>query len=368
MAINTAKTAEEKAAEKAAEKARRAFDKEVVEINALDERKYNTTKLYVRDAEQILAAAQDEPEFLIKGAITKSSLFMIQGDPESLKSWLAYDLALAGAHQREWLDFDAPDPFSTLILNFDNPDWELGRRLKKLGLKPEDKNTIHAHLLGDARVPEGLPALLQLPEGLDALLFIADELKPDLIVVDSLRQSHFGEEESSSDAMRLMSAFKAISAAAHGATVILLHHLRKMQQGKKRARGESIQEARGSTEFIASLDGSITVTREGAKEENQAVAIWGKTRGWNPPEALERAFRVVDEGNETYVEQTKTNFSNLIEVLKGGPLTKMELCKELNMDVKQLSRLVGRAKAAELIQDAKRSGENSTRRIELKKK
>lgn len=367
MATTTTKTEAELKAEveKLEAKRKKALDKEIAELNAQDAIIYGVKSFYIKGAAAILASAKDQTDFLIEGAIPRGSLVMFQGDPESLKSWLAYDLAIAGAQQRQWLDFPAPEPFSTLILNYDNPDWELGRRLKRMGLQDIDK--ISAHSLGDKRPPEDLPALLQLPECIEALLFLMDSLKPDLVIVDSLRQSHFGEEESSSDAMRLMSAFKSMSAAGHGSTIILLHHLRKQQQGQKRRRGESAstQEARGSTEFIASLDASVSVTREEHPEEKRGIAFWGKTRGWNPPVKIERSFRVIDKGTDTMVEQIRSDFSTLAKALSDGPKTKTELCRIMDLELRQVSRLVGRAKAAGFVKDAPRRTDDMPRKIQL---
>lgn len=312
----------------------------------------NLISTYLEDAATLLASASLETKFLFKNSIPEQGICFLAGKPGSHKSWLAYHAAISVARHEPWLGFEncTDQAGSALILNFDNPSHELGRRFLRLGLKPDDP--VYFHSMASKLLPAGIPAMLQLPPALEPLMHITYRLKPRLIVVDSYRQSHVCNEHDSSEMGRVMSCLKQL--ASTGATVLVLHHLRKQGQvrGKKQ---DDDQPLRGSTEIEASAD-SIFLVKNGYIE-------LVKSRGWQP-KVTKCEFSVLDEGDSTIV-RSREDFETLIAILKDGPMTKTAIREAIGLNKTSCARLCTRAVEAGIIEDAPRRSGSSDRCMQL---
>lgn len=226
-------------------------------------------------------AASLKTAFLIEGAIPSRDLTIMTAPPGSMKSWLVYDLVMAVVRGRSWLGFDAPAAGKALVLNYDNPVGEVGRRFTRLGLSAQDEGKIFFH-----SVDVGLR--LQLPENYDNLLAVVRHLDPAIIMIDSMRQAHTSDENDSQDMGKIMGQLKGLY--AWGAAVVVCHHS-TIGTGRTRGSGE--------------IDGSVTchITLEGD------TARWEKHRSWEqrPPTmpAWEEGVRfgVRDVGDRTVVDR-----------------------------------------------------------------
>lgn len=236
---------------------------------------------WIVGAAQMLRAASAKTAFLIEGAIPARDLTMITAPPGSLKSWIAYDLCLAVAQQREWLGIGVPAaPGSALVLNFDNPTAECGRRFMRLGMRPDD--AIHFHSVDVGK-------RLLLPDDHEDILAIVEKLQPRVVLIDSMRQAHTAEENSSKEMGIVMAMCKSLY--GYGASVIVVHHSVKGNGGA----------ARGSGEIDASITAHISVDGD--------VARWAKHRSWEvrpptmPPWEEGVRFAVEDVGDRTFVRR-----------------------------------------------------------------
>jgi RecA-family ATPase len=202
---------------------------------------------------------------------------MIIGAPHTAKSWLAYDLALSVATGRMWLGI-APDVTGrVLICNYDNPEPEVGRRFKRLGMTAADP--IHFHSC--------LSAPLQLPRATDELAGIVSRLRPVLIVYDSFRQAHTADENDSGEMADLMGRIKRIGTRS-GAASVIVHHVAKASEGAITSRGAG--------EIDGSADARIVVAGD--------TATWTKHRTWPMKPADEPIhFEVVDVGEATQLRR-----------------------------------------------------------------
>jgi RecA-family ATPase len=241
------------------------------------------------NAGAMLAAAQSKPLFLVDQMIPAGAITLMVGIPGAKKSWLAYSLALATARGGEWLGKtvtpwgEEPEGCETvgapvLVLNFDNPTPECGRRFKRLGMTPDDP--IHFHSV------EIDP--LRLPKSAESLRAIVSHVRPALVVVDSLRQAHDSDENSSSDMAVVMGALKQLYVG--NAAVVIVHHATSNADGNTKARG--------SGEILASADAQITVSYD--VDEECDNALWAKHRSWEiTDEEASVDFELVDEGEST---------------------------------------------------------------------
>lgn len=237
-------------------------------------------------ARDMLAAAQLEPAFLVKGLIPAGAITLMMGIPGAKKSWLAYSLALATARCAEWLGVPAVPPPGTsgavLILNYDNPTPECGRRFMRLGMTPEDPIHFHSVTLDPMRLPEAAADIRA----------VAQHFNPSLVVVDSFRQAHDSDENSSSDMAKVMGCYKQLYAS--GAAVVIVHHAKKSLPGMA-------ADARGSGEIKASADCEISVSYDEDAESD--IALWSKHRQWEIKDTdASIEFELVDFGESTILK------------------------------------------------------------------
>jgi RecA-family ATPase len=259
-------------------------------------RKALVLKEHVIDARQVLAKAKAKTDFIVENRIPRGAISMLAGPPGSSKSWLAYDLILSAlAGEPSWLGevMNIKRREEALILNFDNPTNELGRRMRRLGLG-YDESRIKFHS------PDR--NALKLPGSAEDLLAMVDAIKPTIVLCDSLRQSHTSDENDSGEMAEIMGHFKTWVQDS-GASVILIHHTNK----DTLATGTG--SVRGSVEIPASCDAIVEI---GRAEKGISEARWTKHRGWMLSEQDEsRRFRLIDEGDETFLEyvepRTKRN-------------------------------------------------------------
>lgn len=307
-------------------------------------------EVYIQSAAALLASAPLDTPFVIDQAIPNEGICFLAGRPGSMKSWLAYDAAIAVARRRPWLSFDVPKKGGVLVLNFDNPSHELGRRFRRLGLQPDDP--IFFHSPAAKLPPEGLPAMLQLPQAIEPIHMILGRLRPSLVIIDSYRQSHTGEEHSSQDMGRVMSCLRSM--AGFGCAMLVVHHLRKQGQQQKEDDEEPL---RGSTEIEASAD-SIMIAKDG-------VIALRKTRGWKPI-VTECDYLVEDneEDTRTFV-RTRGELNALIAVLEKKPLAAREITRKLGISSKAGERLIERAIIAGVVRRKPRTDARDRRLFEL---
>lgn len=303
-------------------------------------------QLYIQNSAELLAGARLDTPFVVDQTIPEQGICFLAGRPASMKSWLAYDMAIAVARGRPWLNFTVKKSGTVLVLNYDNPQHELARRFLRLGLRKRDK--IFFHSPATRLIGETFPSMLQLPGSLDHLLHpLLKFLQPDLIVVDSYRQSHTGDERSSQDMGRVMSCLRAMTAYA-GCALVVIHHLRKKDRGKEEDDEEPL---RGSTEIEASAD-AILIARGGHIDIT-------KTRGWVP--TADRADYVVrDQGDRTAV-RSPGEFDLMLSALRNAENRQLALRTigtQINMSQKDTALLMRAAVEKGYVKQLKTSGKD----------
>ena len=262
-------------------------DKERDEALAWEERKRHLTQPpTIVGPRAMLQAAKISTPFLVPGMIPAGAITLMVGEPGAKKSWLAYGLAIATAQGGKWLGrATTPQGASrnVLILNYDNPTNECGRRFARLGMAEDDPIYFHSVDVDP----------LRLPTHADDVLAIAQALRPSLVVIDSLRQAHDADENSSKEMAAVMSSFKALRSG--GCSVVIVHHA-----GKSALTMSAVGSARGSGEIVASADAQINVAK--SEQDDIDVAVWAKHRSWPMPMADESLeFEVADDGDATHV-------------------------------------------------------------------
>jgi RecA-family ATPase len=266
-------------------------DEELAARLAWDERKAQLCRApTLVGAADMLAAAQIKPRMLAEGFVPAGAITLIIGEPGAKKSWLAYALAIATAQGGTWLSAPVTPhgpSKAVLVLNYDNPTPECGRRFKRLGLQPTDPVWFHSVDLDPLRLPASIAELNA----------IVAYVRPSLVVIDSFRQAHTDDENSSKEMSIVMGHIKGFY--ADGAAVVVVHHA-----GKSNGLGasEGVGKARGSGEIAASADCIIEAKRVKSKEGDSEydVAVWTKHRSWEIAPCDESVpFELRDIGERT---------------------------------------------------------------------
>jgi RecA-family ATPase len=238
---------------------------------------------WMLDAKALLAKATLQTLFLADAAVPAGAITIFCGPPGAKKSWLAYSLAIAVAQGGEWLGSRVTPrgpTNNTLVLNYDNPTPELGRRFMRLGMQPDDPIHFHSVELDPFR----------LPQYADEVRALVSHYRPSLVIVDSLRQAQTEDENDSKVMADIMRTYKSLY--AHGAAVVIIHH------AGKGALTEGVNKVRGSSEIAGSADAVVDVIQ--ATADTPDMAIWTKHRSWQLEVYEEaRAFELKDHGEST---------------------------------------------------------------------
>ena len=237
---------------------------------------------YTVHISQILDGDLPEIDWLVPGAIPRGSVVFLNGEPETGKSWVAYELAKAVASCGKWMGrgIPLPSPEMVLLLNYDNPTPTLKLRLSKLAFNKD--MPVYCHTIGMTKPHvKGLPEMLTLPKNEERLKMLVEHHRPSLVVVDSLRQANRADENNSQEMASMMAIFKSWTTISN-ATVVILHHTSKNDSASSwKASG------RGSGEIIGSSD--VIVQVEDGK------LIWSKARAWEIGLTKECSFKIVDK-------------------------------------------------------------------------
>ncbi len=193
-----------------------------------------------------------DPDYLVKGWITRNSISVMYGQPNVGKTFLALDMAHAVARGRSWggckvraapviyITLEGGAQFDLRVKALDDPTfWVL-----KMPLSFMDK----------ARDPTFVAeALFDLSANIGNI---------GLIVIDTLaRAMTGGDENSAQDMGRLIAAVELLKERT-GAHVMMIHHM-----GKNAAQG-----ARGHSSLRAAIDTEIELTKDDGQDIIEAKA------------------------------------------------------------------------------------------------
>lgn len=170
----------------------------------------------------LLSEPCPEPEWLIEGRMTRRSLTLLGAKPGIGKSWTALDLAISLTTGRDWIGHTIPGRFRVLYIDVENGEVLARRRLQQLGADPA--------AMGD-RLYYVTEAVI-FPGGDDSRRYrdTLEAFQPDLVVIDTLASSAPSAEKDT-EAMSLFLNDIWHRAREAGASVLVLAHLRKSQQG-----------------------------------------------------------------------------------------------------------------------------------------
>lgn len=229
------------------------------------------------------------PEWLVSGVVTAGELAVVYGAYASGKSFLVLDLARSIASGRAWNGHKVKQ--GSVVYMTGEGKRALGKRIRAW----------NAYHLGAQKLAEDLPfySIPTVPhllrgDDVEMLKRTLDGIgePPVAIVIDTLSRALVGGDENSQKDMGLAVHHADYLRAAFEASVILVHHTGKEQEGRRQA------SMRGSTVLPGAADSSLNVSMFG-----RTVTVAGeKQKDGEKLAPIEFELRVINLGEDYYGE------------------------------------------------------------------
>ena len=168
------------------------------------------------DVAAMLTSEPEPVDWLIGGVVARGTLTLLAGREKEGKSLLAMACAARGASGGGTLAGIRVEPLRVLIIDAENGDRELHRRMRSLGLRANDAARIEVYEASGHDLRRNLHEV-------EAVL--ADS-KPDLLVLDSWRSLWAGDENDSGEVAKVLDPLRNLI-RRHNAGAVLIHHMRK---------------------------------------------------------------------------------------------------------------------------------------------
>ena len=181
-----------------------------------------------RSLRELLALQPPDIQFIVNPQLLpRGGSMFIYGESETLKSWIAMELAFACAQGSQWLNTYPTAKGTSLIVQTEQPEMMYRTRALKFtqnmnGVTPLDNLYIYSEV--------AMP--LDNTVGMGMLASDLKEIKPSLLVLDNL----FESVSSVSDEVGIKKFLRGMNQAQKGGTAVcIVHHTRK--QGNEEAHG-----------------------------------------------------------------------------------------------------------------------------------
>ncbi len=239
--------------------------------------------------------------WLVRPLIPTGGSVIIYGDPKQGKSFISLQLAfaLAGATS-DFLGFPVAQTGPVVYLQLDTPRGVWQARLRDL---KKDGCPVEAVHFADRESIAHYPFDILQPGHVAYLRSIIAPLKPLAVFVDTIRDSHSGEEDSST-AMR--NVLVNLRAALGETAIILISHARKPHPDVEK---NILADMRGSSQVVGAMDAIMRLT-------NRALYYTGRS-------IEEGSIRLQRQDNGLWLPDESETSSHLATILADASLTSM---------------------------------------------
>lgn len=205
-----------------------------------------------------LSRPATKPNWLLDNWVAKGDVTLVSGREGLGKSWLTKGLSVAVLEGHdEFIGQRVMSHGRVLYIDQENPEDDVRRRLKKLGLE-RAVHTGKVRFLHDQNI--------RLDRDPDTLLDEALDFDPELIIIDSLTRVHTQDENSAGQMAALFNDGIQPLARRTGAAVVLIHHDNKGN------------DPRGSVDITASPDNILHVVGLDESNADKFILRQGKSR------------------------------------------------------------------------------------------
>jgi len=202
-------------------------------------------ELKVYSMAELLAEEFPPVEWVASGMLPKNGLTLLHGPSETGKSFVLYDLMLARASNRQWLEKIDVEQGVSLLWDEENGPARAKDRFSRLGARSE----MDIHVISN----QGL--MLTNASDMQVMLNICLERGVSLLGIDTMIAVHDLDENKANEIRKLRTVFRPFSEA--GITVIGVIHDRKGDGSL----GAKLQEIAGSRDYGAMADAGWQMVR-----------------------------------------------------------------------------------------------------------
>lgn len=219
------------------------------EAERIDETQASSIEDFLKDQEKV--------EWICEGLIAKKGIGFIAGLPETMKTFIAIDLAVSASSGTAWLSKFPTEKTKVLYVDQERFRGETQRRFKALiSGKELNAKDIKESLF----VRCGSTTRLNLQPSFEAFKKQMNETRPGLVIIDSLATIHTSEENNRQSIQEVLEKIKELR-TEFNCTFIFLSHENKVAFDKE-AGEPSIGQMAGSIAIPAAAECVFTVRRQ----------------------------------------------------------------------------------------------------------
>lgn len=205
--------------------------------------------------DEYLKLPRSPETWLIKPLIPTSGAALLYGDAKIGKSYMGIQLALALTGQTpDWLGFPIGQVGKVLYLQLDTPRSVWALRFEEMLIKGKLQYDSNRLLLADRESIAFYPFDILQPAHMKYLRDIITIHGATTVIIDTLRESHSGDEDSSTVARNVIGN---LVGATHPAALIILSHSRKPSADVDK---DLLADNRGSSYVVGRMDAIMRLT------------------------------------------------------------------------------------------------------------
>ncbi len=207
-------------------------------------------------------AKESKVEWICHPYWAKQSLGFIVGLPESMKSWIAMDLAIECSRGGKWLGMFDTKKSRVLYIDQERALPETQRRFKAL---LAEKGLTKEELKGNLYVDCSSHRKMDLDSSYESFKHEIAEIQPDIIVVDSFVTFHNKPENDRMEIQKVLDRLKLIREKFGCATVFINHESKMSYQDAQDNKEPSAGRMVGSIGVVAAAESILNVKRLNAQ-------------------------------------------------------------------------------------------------------
>jgi RecA-family ATPase len=203
-----------------------------------------------------LRLERERETWLLKPLIPAGGAALLYGDPKVGKSYMGIQLALALSGQApDWLGFPVHQSGKVLYLQLDTPRSVWAVRFEDMLQKGNLRYNSESLLLADRDSIKMYPFDILQPSHTQYLQELISVHDPVAVIIDTLRESHSGDEDSSTVSRNVIGN---LVSACGAAAVIIISHGRKPNPDMDK---DLLADHRGSSYITGRMDAIMRLTK-----------------------------------------------------------------------------------------------------------
>jgi RecA-family ATPase len=201
-----------------------------------------------------LALPRPDQVFIIDDLLPVGGSMLIYGDPKVGKSFIAMQLAQHVSRGDKWMGFETHQT-SVLYVQLDTPRVLWMNRMDRLieSGEPFGNGGMEIHH-ADRESLDTWPFDILNPNHFKKLRDEVDRIQPGVVIIDTLKEAHQAPENDNTEGQRVIAA---LAAAVQPAALVIVHHARKLSDGRP---NDIIQGARGAGYLTGRMDAVVSMS------------------------------------------------------------------------------------------------------------